>query len=54
MYTNIDTDHALQTIGSFFSHHQKLLSDLSLNGKMILEALDLVMRRNIFTFDDTA
>jgi hypothetical protein len=50
MYTNIDTDHALNTTGHFLRNH-KLAKGLPANA--IISALDLIMRWNIFKFVDT-
>jgi hypothetical protein len=50
MYTNIDTDHALDTIGHFLRTN-KLARGLPADA--ILSALDLIMRCNIFKFGDT-
>jgi hypothetical protein len=50
MYTNIDTDHALDTIGHFLCNH-KLAKGLPADA--IISALNLIMRWNIFKFGDT-
>ena len=53
MYTNIDTDHALEILRSFLEELEaegKLPLDFDID--MILEAAALVMRWNIFEFGD--
>jgi len=52
MYTNIDTDHAIHTLKSWF---QKYHNELPLNfpTEMILKCLNIVMKNNIFQFGDT-
>jgi hypothetical protein len=52
MYTNIDTNHALQVFKTFFIHHP-LCHDIRPNALMILEALEILMRNNLFKFGDT-
>jgi len=52
MYTNIDTDHALQTIGTYLRQKKHLLPPCILV-EALLSALDIVMRNNIFRFGDT-
>jgi hypothetical protein len=49
MYTNIDTDHALDTIGHFLRTNKMARG---LPAKAILSALNLIMRWNIFKFGD--
>jgi hypothetical protein len=51
MYTNIDTDHALDTIVGHFLRTNKLAHGLP--AKAIISALNLIMRWNIFKFGDT-
>ena len=52
MYTNIDTDHALLVLGNFFRNHQ-LCRPIWGTADTILEALELLMRNNLFQFGDT-
>jgi hypothetical protein len=52
MYTNIDTNHALQVFKTFFIHHP-LCIDIRPTALMILEALEILMRNNLFKFGDT-
>ena len=52
MYTNIDTSHALQVFAIFFRTHD-LCRPIRGRVDMILEALDLLMRNNLFQFGDT-
>ena len=51
MYTNIDTDHALRVLSKFLRTHS-LCRDVT-NKEAIIEALEIVMRNNIFQFGDT-
>jgi hypothetical protein len=52
MYTNIDTNHALQVFTIFFTHHE-LCQDIRPNAPMILEALEMLMRIFFFKFGNT-
>ena len=52
MYTNIDTDHALRVLRTFFKTHI-LCRPIWHSADMILEALELLMRNNLFQFGDT-
>ena len=52
MYTNIDTDHGLQTLRKWFNLHAHELP-AGFPTEMVLEATELVMRNNVFQFDDT-
>jgi hypothetical protein len=52
MYTNIDTNHALQVFTTFFLEHE-LCRDIRPTATMILEALEILMRNNLFKFGDT-
>jgi hypothetical protein len=52
MYTNIDTNHALQVFTIFFTQHE-LCRDIRPTATMILEALEILMRNNLFKFGDT-
>jgi hypothetical protein len=48
MYTNIDTDHALLRIATFLRHHPDCP-----NASALIEALEIIMRYNIFQFGNT-
>ena len=50
MYTFIDTSHALEVIGEFL--HTDPICD-SIQAEPILEALSILMKSNVFCFDDT-
>ncbi len=50
MYTNIDTDHALEQIGKYF-YNARFQYDLPFDA--IKDALEIVMRAGIFQFGDT-
>ncbi len=50
MYTNIDTDHALETIATFLRAN-KLAKGLPADA--IISGLELIMRWNVFKFGDT-
>ena len=50
MYTNIDTDHALQMISQFLKHKTRLTKK---DSTLLIDATTLVMKNNIFQFDDT-
>ena len=52
MYTNIDTNHALEVFREFFKKHE-LCRPIWHRADMILEALEIPMRHNIFKFGDT-
>jgi len=52
MYTHINTDHALQTLASWLELHRRDLPQ-GFPTDMVLEATELIMRHNIFQFDDT-
>ena len=52
MYTNIDTDHALETLKQWLHLHRYALPS-GFPTTLILKALNLVMRNNVFQFDDT-
>ena len=52
MYTNINTDHALQTLENWLTLHREELP-VSFPTAMVLDATKLVMRNNVFQFDDT-
>ena len=52
MYTNINTTHALDTMKKWLDLFKDQLP-LGFPTKMVLDALELIMRNNIFQFDDT-
>ena len=52
MYTNIDTDHALQEIEHFLRNHE-ICTELEVYPATIMEALKLIMKHNLFQFGDT-
>jgi hypothetical protein len=54
MYTNIDTDHGLDTIEKWLELHRKdiLAEHASFPFALIMELLRIVMKYNIFQFDD--
>ena len=52
MYTNIDTDHALRVFRKFFKE-DPLCAEIRTDADMILEALEILMRHNLFKFGDT-
>ena len=52
MYSNIDTDHGLQTISDWYNTYCLHL-DWDPPVPFILEALQLIMKNNIFQFGDT-
>lgn len=55
MYTNIDTDHALAKIGEFMRSQNivNLLNAKGIKANVLLEALTIIMRNNVFKFGDT-
>ena len=55
MYTNIDTDHALEKIGEYVrtASITNLLNTKSIKPDVLLEALTIIMRNNVFKFGDT-
>jgi hypothetical protein len=50
MYTNIDTDHALDIIANFLHNHELATG---LPAEPIISGLELIIRWNIFIFGDT-
>ena len=52
MYTNIDTDHGLHILEQFFEINRDKLP-AGFPTKLILEAVKIVMRFNVFEFDGT-
>ena len=52
MYTNIDTTHGLQTLKQWFALHSHELPQ-DYNVDMVIRATEIVMRNNVFQFDDT-
>ena len=51
MYTNIDTDAAISAIHDYIRNNQQLFPFLPLTP--LIEALEMLMKRNIFQFGDT-
>jgi hypothetical protein len=51
MYTNIDTRIALRSIGQYLHQHSSSFRNVPLPA--LMEALELVMKNNIFSFGDT-
>jgi hypothetical protein len=52
MYTNIDTDTALEAFSFLFEHYnEEIPSDFP--KALFLSVLEIVMKRNLFQFDDT-
>jgi hypothetical protein len=51
MYTNIDTNHALRSIGQYLHTHERHFNNLHIPS--LMEALELVMKNNVFTFGNT-
>ena len=49
MYTNIETDHGLEVIEEFIAMHENELPE-GFPRQLILQALHLVMKNNIFEF----
>ena len=52
MYTNIDTDHALQQLKVAFDRLKDKLSP-DFPADLVLEALSIIMKNNVFQFGDT-
>ena len=52
MYTNIDTDHGLHILEQFLEMHKDELP-AGFPTKLVLEAMNIVMRFNVFEFGDT-
>ena len=52
MYTNIDTTHGIHTLRKWLLLHAHELPD-KYPVDMVIEATELVMRNNVFQFDDT-
>ena len=52
MYTNIDIDHSIEIVKKWFDKY-KHESPLNLPPKLLIAALNIVMKNNIFTFNDT-
>lgn len=51
MYPNIDTQHALSTIGTFLLSEAFTNLQCPIDVTALLEGLNIVMKHNIFTFD---
>ena len=52
MYTNIDTATALEAFNFLFDHYKKEIPE-NFPREFFLQALEIVMNRNLFQFDDT-
>ena len=52
MYTNIDIDHSITVVEKWFDKY-KNESPLNIPPKLLIAALNIVMKNNIFTFNDT-
>jgi hypothetical protein len=52
MYTNIDTDHSIDTMKAWFCLHRGQLP-IGFPSQMILEATEIIMKSNVFQFDNT-
>ena len=52
MYTNIDTNHGIQALKEWLSRHNNELPK-GFPTTMVLRAVELVMKNNIFQFDNT-
>ena len=55
MYTNIETDHALTVIGTYLRspNTAAMLLNKNISPDLLLEALTIIMRNNVFKFGDT-
>ena len=53
MYVNIDTDHGLWVLRHWFDLHRMELPNNLAPVDLLLEALEIIMRNNSFTFGDT-
>ena len=53
MYTNIETEHALDTITKFLSNPDWTEYTTGTNTDLIIDGLTLIMEHNIMQFDDT-
>jgi hypothetical protein len=53
MYTNIDTQHALETFKEYFSRQKELLRSCCVDPQALLSALEIVMTCNYFEFGGT-
>ena len=52
MYSNIDTDHGITVARNFFKKFADRLPE-DCSTEFVLDALELIMRNNIFQFGDT-
>eukprot|EP00957_Ditylum_brightwellii_P024717 1867542-Ditylum_brightwellii.AAC.1 len=52
MYTNIDLDHLLEAMDAWLKEHKDELPK-GFPTKLIMEALELVMKSNVFSFSNT-
>ena len=51
MYTNIDTAHPLKTISEFL-RNATICCHVDINADNVIAALTIIMRHNVFTFDN--
>ena len=51
MYTNINTDHAIDTLRKWFKQHEKDLPS-NFQTELILKGIERLMKHNVFTFGD--
>lgn len=51
MYTNIETHTALRSIGQYLHQHSATFTHIPISA--LMEALELIMKNNIFSFGDT-
>ena len=52
MYTTINTNHAMEEINNFLNN-STFLKNFHFNKKALLQAIEIVMKDNIFKFNDT-
>jgi hypothetical protein len=52
MYDKIDTEHAISCIGKWLDKHKYEIRRLKLNQDFLLQGTGLVMRNNVFEFDE--
>ena len=49
IYTNINTDHAIETLRKWFKQHKNDLPN-DFNTELILKGIERLMKHNVFTF----
>ena len=52
MYINIGMDHMINVIAEFMNRYYSKLKDLNLPKKFIIACLEIIIKCNIFQFDD--